>query len=137
MVHAHRVLSHALDDAARHSVVPRNVAKLQPPPKVQAGEMAILDPDGITTIITKLRGHDMYALAIVALFIGIRLGEILALQWRNVDLDGKVIRVREALEETKAHGIRVKAPKTRAGRRDIGLPEIVVEALRGAPPPAT
>jgi integrase len=128
--HAHRVLSHALDDAVRHSVVPRNVAKLQPPPKVQAGEMAILDPDGITTVITKLRGHVLYVLALVALFIGLRLGEMLALKWRNVDLDGKVIRVREAAEETKAHGIRVKAPKTRAGRRDVTLPEIVVEALR-------
>ena len=111
-------------------MVPRNVAKLQPPPKVQAGEMAILDPDGITTVITKLRGHVLYVLALVALFIGLRLGEMLALKWRNVDLDGKVIRVREAAEETKAHGIRVKAPKTRAGRRDVTLPEIVVEALR-------
>ena len=33
VVHAHRVLSHALDDAARHGVMPRNVAKLQPPPE--------------------------------------------------------------------------------------------------------
>ena len=72
----------------------------------------------------------MYAQAIVALFTGMRLGEVLALRWLNVDLDGKVIRVREALEETKAHGLQVKAPKTRAGRRDIGLPDIVVDALR-------
>jgi hypothetical protein len=38
VVHAHRVLCHALDDANRHDVVSRNVAKLQPPPKVQPGE---------------------------------------------------------------------------------------------------
>ena len=81
MVHAHRVLSHALDDAMRHGVVPRNVAKLQPPPRVQASEMAILDRDGIDTIVTKLPGHEMYAPAIVALFTGMRLGEILALRW--------------------------------------------------------
>ena len=48
----------------------------------------------------------------------------------HVDLEAKVIRVREALEETKKHGLQVKAPKTRAGRRDIGLPDIVVDALR-------
>ena len=35
VVHAHRLLSHALDDAMRHAVVPRNVAKLQPPPSAQ------------------------------------------------------------------------------------------------------
>ena len=76
VVHAHRVLSHALDDAARHSVVPRNVAKLQPPPRVQAGEMAILDREGIDTLLTELPGHEMYAPAIVALFTGLRLGEV-------------------------------------------------------------
>jgi integrase len=129
VVHAHRVLSHALDDAVRHGVVPRNVARLQPPPRVQAGEMAILDLDGISTLTNDIRGHVLYAPAIVALFTGMRLGEILAMRWRHVDLDRKVIFLREALEETKAHGIRLKAPKSRAGRRDIGLPEIVVDTL--------
>jgi integrase len=130
VVHAHRLLSHALDDAIRHGVLPRNVARLQPPPKVQAGERAILNRDGIVTIIARLRGQDVYARAILALFTGLRLGEILALRWRNVDLDTKVITVREALEETKAHGLRFKAPKSQAGRRDIGLPDIVVDVLR-------
>jgi integrase len=59
-----------------------------------------------------------------------RLGEILALRWNRVDLDRKVIQVREALEHTKAHGIRFKPPKSKAGRRDITLPDALVEALR-------
>jgi integrase len=66
----------------------------------------------------------------VALFTGMRLGEVLALRWNRVDLDVKVIQVREALESTKAHGIRFKSAKTRAGRRDITLPDILVDALR-------
>jgi integrase len=41
-----------------------------------------------------------------------RLGEILALRWERVDLDGKVIQIREAPEQTKAHGIRFNAAKT-------------------------
>lgn len=41
-----------------------------------------------------------------------------------------MLKIREALEQTKAHGIRVKKTKTRAGRRDITLPDIVVDALR-------
>lgn len=126
---AQRGLRHALDDAVRHGVVPRNVAKLQPPPRVQASEMVTLDRDGIATILTEPAGHEMDALAIVGLFTGMRLGEVVALRWLNVDLGGKVIKVREAIEETEAHGLQVKAPKTRAGRRDIGLPEIVLDAL--------
>jgi integrase len=77
-----------------------------------------------------LVGQSIYCRAIVSLFTGIRRGETLALRWPNTDLDAKVIRVREALEETKAHGIRFKKAKTKNGRRDITLPDIVVEALR-------
>ncbi len=40
----------------------------------------------------------------------------------------KVAQVREALEQTKAHGIRFKPPKSKAGRRDITLPDILVGA---------
>jgi integrase len=65
----------------------------------------------------------------VALFTGMRLGEILALRERSLDLDVGVIEVREALEETKA-GIAFKAPKSKAGRRNITLPDIAIEALR-------
>ena len=65
-----------------------------------------------------------------SLFTGLRIGEVLALRWGRVHIDGKVIQVREALEETKKHGIRFKAPKTKAGRRDITLPDLLVETLR-------
>src|SRR5260370_27042247 len=57
-------------------------------------------------------------------------GEVGGVGWRNVELDGKVIKIREALEETKRHGIRFKSTKTKNGRRDISLPDIVVETLR-------
>jgi integrase len=60
----------------------------------------------------------------------LRRGELLALRWRNVDLDSKTLRVRESLESTKAGGVRFKTPKTRAGRRDVTVPDIVLEALR-------
>jgi integrase len=72
----------------------------------------------------------IYTRAVVALFTGLRRGEVLALRWSNIDLDAKVLRVREAIEETKARGLQVKAPKTKAGRRDVSLPQIVVDALR-------
>jgi integrase len=68
--------------------------------------------------------------AMVALFGGLRLGEVLALRWTNVDLDRKVLRVVETLEQTKAFGIRFKAPKSKAGKRNVTMPDILVEALQ-------
>jgi integrase len=126
--HAHRMLSKALGDAERDGAVVKNVCKLQKAPRVTEREMVIVQD--VAGLVDKLRGERLHALAMVALFTGMRLGEVLALRWNRVDLEGKVIIVREALEPTKAHGIRFKAPKSKAGRRDITLPDTLVDALR-------
>jgi len=89
----------------------------------------ILAIEQVKALLPALTGRPIYAPAVVALFTGIRRGELLALRWSNVDLDASVALVREALEETKA-GVRFKAPKTKNGVRDITLPDLVVEVLR-------
>jgi integrase len=126
--HAHRVLHQALDNAESDGLITKNVCKLRKPPKVVETEMVIVRD--VPGLVEKLRGVRLYTPAILALFTGMRLGEILALRERRVDLDRAVIEVREALEETKAYGIRFKATKSKAGRRDITLPDIAVGALR-------
>jgi integrase len=126
--HAHRVLGKALGDAERDGLVSKNVCRLEKAPKVPETEMTIVQD--VPDFVAKLRGASLYVPAMVALFTGMRLGEVLALRERRVDLDRGVIEVREALEETKAHGVRFKVPKSKAGRRDITLPTIVIEALR-------
>jgi integrase len=128
--HAHRVLGKALADAARNELVSRNVARLKSPPKVtDTGDQMTIVRD-LPALLGKLRGSALQVPALLGILCGMRLGEVLALRWNRVDLDAKVVQVREALEQTKTHGIRFKPAKTKAGRRDITLPDDVVEALR-------
>jgi integrase len=127
--HAHRVLSKALREGMRHDLVLKNVATIERAPKVAAEEVQILSPEQVSKLSAQLDGHPLAAPALVALFTGMRRGEILALRWGNADLDGKIIRVRESLEATKA-GLRFKPPKSKAGIRDITLPAVVVDVLR-------
>jgi integrase len=130
--HAHRVLSKALRDAVRHNVAIKNVAAEEGAPAVNADEMIILTPEQVKELPVKLKDQRIYARAITALHTGIRPQELLALRWssKTVDLEAKTITISEALEGTKKHGLRFKAPKTKAGRRQITLPDIVVDALR-------
>jgi integrase len=131
ILNAHRVLSKTLRDAMRHGLVVKNVASLEGarPPRVERAEIEIIPNVRIGEVLSKMRGRAPYPKVVVALFTGLRRGELLALRWGDVDLTGKTLRVRQALEETRT-GVKVKATKTRAGRRDIDLPDIVVEVLR-------
>jgi integrase len=128
--HAHRLLRKALGEAQKHGLLLKNVCVLERAPRVSATEMTILTPEEVAALPAQLDGHELAAPALTALFTGMRQGEILALRWGNVDLVGKVIKVRESLEETKAGGLRPKSPKSKAGVRDITLPVIVVETLQ-------
>jgi integrase len=126
--HAHRVMGKALADAERADLVSRNVCRLQKAPKILESEMVIVRD--VAEFLAKLRSERLHALTVVALFTGMRLGEILALRDAHARLDDGVIEVREALEETGAYGVRFKGAKSRAGRRTITLPTIAIEALR-------
>jgi len=56
-------------------------------------------------------------------------GEILAVRWQDLDWDRALLRIRRAIEETKA-GIVFKEPKSKKSRRNIAVPQIAIEALR-------
>jgi integrase len=59
---------------------------------------------------------------------GMRRGEVLGLRWKNVDLNGAMVRVVESIEETKK-GVRFKVPKTEKTRA-VALPAFGVDELR-------
>jgi integrase len=94
-----------------------------------AEEVEIIPSDLIGPVLRKLHRRAIFPKVVVALFTGMRRGEILGLRWRNVDLAAKVLQVSEAVEETMAHGVRSKKPKSKAGTREITLPDIVVATL--------
>jgi integrase len=128
--HVHKLLKRALRDAVRHSLVLKNVAAEVRAPKIVAQDMKILSPEQVSALPAMLAGRTVAAPALTSLFTGLRRGELLALRWPDVNLDRKQITVRAALEQTVEFGTRVKEPKTKSGKRTIGLPDIVVETLR-------
>ena len=107
----------------------RNVASDEAPPRVEREEVAILTGEQVRHVVKGLKDQPLYTKVIVGLFTGMRRSEILGLRWSHADLDAKMITVRGAVEETNA-GLRLKEPKSKAGNRDITLPDIVVDTLR-------
>jgi integrase len=126
----HRVLHRALGQAKVWGVIRDNPAELAKPPREPDRETEMLQPDRAAELLERLRGRPFYMLASLALATGMRRNEMLALRWQDIDLDAGRLTVEQALEQTAAHGIRVKAPKTRHGRRTISLPVHIVTELR-------
>jgi len=128
--HVHKILSKALREGVRYGLMLKNVATEEAAPRVLSDEMRILSPEQVRELPVKLVKQPIYAPIIVALFTGVRRGELLALRWCNVDLERKAMRIVESLDETVQHGLRFKPTKTRSGNREIILPDIVVDTLR-------
>lgn len=125
----HRAVHKALKVGVEWGVIQRNVAPVARPPKVAGAELEILTEEQAQTLLQKIKGQPLYPVVMLGLATGMRRGELLALRWRDCDLDGGRLCVERSLERTKS-GLRFKAPKTKHGRRTISLPASVVAGLR-------
>ncbi|MDA0342065.1 MAG: site-specific integrase, partial [Proteobacteria bacterium] len=128
--HAHGVLRTALAYAAAIEIIPRNVATIIKPPTLESPEIEILTSDQVADAMAKLADHpSLYPIFCIAIGTGARRGEIAALRWSDIDLDARTMRIERSFEQT-AGGIRVKTPKTKAGRRTVSLPDFAIVAIR-------
>jgi integrase len=127
----HTVLHRALGQAKAWGIIRDNPAEIAKPPKAPDRETEMLQPDQAAMLLDRLRGNPLYLIASLALGTGMRRNEMLGLRWQDVDLDAGRLTIEQALEQTAAHGIRVKGPKTKHGRRTISLPGHLVAELRG------
>lgn len=69
---------------------------------------------------------------IISLYTGIRLGELLALTWDNIDFDKKLMTIRKTSYSAKIEGkyvIIVDKPKTKKSNRIIPLPDKLINLL--------
>jgi integrase len=124
-VFARRVFGHAL----KQGDIKVDPSTKVDAPKVPHVEAAALRPEEIPVMLDGLRGTVLYPIAVVGLGTGLRRGELLALRWIDVDLDGAKLEVKRSLENTH-RSLRFKEPKSARGRRTVTLSPSVVDALR-------
>ena len=66
----------------------------------------------------------------LAAFTGLRRGELLGLEWKDIDWDNQLLNVVRTSEYTKEKGIYTDTPKSKSSVRIIKLPVEVIEKLR-------
>ena len=70
------------------------------------------------------------ALVEVALFTGLRRGEIVGLKWKDVDFDKRLLSVKRSIYKPKDQKALEKAPKSKCSIRTIAIPERLCDTLR-------
>lgn len=129
VLHFFRVLKRALGQAVKWGLIPRNPCDLVDPPRPEQVEMKALDERQLLSLLAAIRQTRHYVAVLLAALTGMRLGELLALKWSDIDLDCRECQVVRSVQRTD-EGLSFKSPKTRRSRRTILLPEMAVTALK-------
>lgn len=125
----HAVLRAGLQNAMRDELITRNVAKLVqvPTPRYEVGRG--LTPAQAKSLLVGARGDRLHALYVLAVYLGLRRGELLGLEWKFVDLEQRTLQVVHTLQRVERR-LQLMPPKTRTSRRTVPLPAPCVESLR-------
>jgi integrase len=125
----HVVLHKALKAAVADGLIPRNAAAGLKLPRITREEIDPLTEEECRRLLEAAHGDRLEALYMLALSTGMRLGELLALKWEDVDLEGGRLRVQRTLtHEEKAFVL--GEPKTKNSRRTIRLTKRTISALK-------
>lgn len=130
VTHFRNTLRAALSIAVSDGVVLQNVAGIAKPPRATSKhEPKFLSPEEARAFLTAVQGHRLEALFVIALYVGLRQGELLGLRWVDVDLKLGTLTVSGQLQRIDGKLQRVE-PKTETSRRRVVIPEDALEVLR-------
>jgi integrase len=124
----HERLVQSLDHARRLRIVARNEAEDATPPALPRHEMKCWNDEEIARFLAVAQDSIYGPLWIVALYTGMRRGELVGLRWQDVDWENAVLHVRQSIT-VLSHGLVTQSPKS--GRhRKISVPGVVLDLLR-------
>jgi integrase len=148
---AHRTVRTALNDAVQRGYLAKNPALIAKPPRVEEDEVEPLNREEITRLFESALAGRNACRWIIAIALGLRQGEALGLRWQDANFAEGTIAVAVQRPRPKwKHGCggtcshnqpgwcpqRVNTrketapPKSKAGRRTIGLPEPLIVQLK-------
>jgi integrase len=123
------VLTTALRHAVRLGMIPSAPTAGVAKPKLAEREMRVLTDEEVKVFLAAARRSRHYALFALATATGMRRGELLGLNWTDVDFEAGTVTVRHTLVMVGQEFV-LKEPKTKASRRTITVPAFALDALQ-------
>jgi len=133
--HHHRLICALFEKAIKWGLLKgRNPAKSVDAPKVEKKKAKCYDEKQVQTLLDALGNAGpeelKYKVAtMIALMTGARRGEVLGLEWQDIDPDNKTIEIRQASQYLPDKGTFTKAPKNETSRRIISVNDDLLALL--------
>ena len=126
----HLMLHNALDRAVKEKLILSNPTENCIIPKIEKQEMKILHPDHISAYLNTAERRNALPMFYLELVSGLRKGELVALQWSDLDEANCTISVsKQASWDTEGNLI-LSRPKTGNSIREVSIPQDAVELLK-------
>ena len=126
----HGTLRTMLSEAVREELIERNVATVVRPPSAHRAEVRPWSTAEASRFLAVTVNHRLHTLFAVGVALGLRKGELLALRWEDIDLEGGMVHVRQNVQRLPEVGLVFGPPKSDKSRRSIPLPASSARALR-------
>lgn len=100
-------------------------------PKDDPTEIEVYNQDEVNEILQALKNEptNIRALVEIAVFTGMRRGEIVGLKWSDIDFENRRVFVRRSIYKPKNGKAQEKLPKTKGSIRTISIPECLCKTL--------
>ena len=130
----HRLLRAMLHRAVYWQLIVSNPAERVQPPRAKKPKRKSYDDEQTKILLEnleKLTVEDTkYKVAIIlTIFTGVRLGELMGLEWQDVDFRNGIISINRSSQYLSDMGVFTKVPKTESSIREIAIPEFIISLL--------
>ncbi len=129
--HYHRLLSVIFSTAVSWQVIYSNPCERVKPPKMRRKESRYLDEDGVAEVVAALADepYDYSVMVRMLIYSGLRRGELLGLEWSDLNTQTGCISVERSLLYSPERGVFVDDTKTDGSHRILRLPKSALDLL--------
>ena len=120
----------ALEKAVQEGLIRMNPAVGCKLPPKKAREMQVLTREEIQRFLIHAKAEGYFELFLLELTTGLRRGELLALQWDDLNLETGELQVTKQVYRTKEDGLLISQPKTKSSIRTVSLPPTLLNILK-------
>ena len=135
VLHHHRLLSKIFNTAFLWELIAASPMKMVKAPKAVRKIAAFYDDDQVLALIEHLSNLDeeqfkYKVITMLALFTGMRRGEIMGLEYKDIDYDKRTINISRTSQYLPSKGVFTKEPKTELSVRSITIPDTIISLLK-------